>query len=93
MESNLSKSILISPAVRDKDLVKEIVELIEEGMGVPETEIFCSSLDGYGIPNGQNFVTYIKGQLLSPKVVVLVLTPAYFESKFCIAANKPFNCH
>jgi hypothetical protein len=59
--------------------------LIEEGMGVPEEEIFCSSLDGYGIPNGKNFVTYIKEQLLEPKVVVLVLTPSYFESKFCLS--------
>jgi hypothetical protein len=81
----LSKSVFISHAVKDKALVKEIISLIEEGMGVPEEEIFCSSLDGYGIPSGKNFVTYIKEQLLEPKVVVLVLTPAYFESKFCLS--------
>jgi len=84
-EMNVSKSVFISHAVKDKELVKEIVGLIEEGMGVPEEEIFCSSLDGYGIPNGKNFVTHIKDQLLEPKVVVLVLTPAYFESKFCLS--------
>jgi TIR domain len=81
----LSKSVFISHALKDKALVQEIVNLIEEGMGVPEDEIFCSSLDGYGIPSGKNFVTYIKEQLLEPKVVVLVLTPAYFESKFCLS--------
>jgi len=81
----MSKSVFISHAVKDKDLVKEIVDLIEEGMGVPEEEIFCSSLNGYGIPSGRNFVTYIKEQLLEPKVVILVLTPAYFESKFCLS--------
>ena len=81
----MSKSVFISHAVKDKALVQEIVHLIEEGMGVPEDEIFCSSLDGYGIPSGANFVTYIKEQLLEPKVVVLVLTPAYFESKFCLS--------
>jgi hypothetical protein len=84
-EQTLSKSIFISHAVKDKTLVKEIVELIEEGIGVPETEIFCSSLQGYGIPAGQNFVTFIKDQLIKPKIVVLVLTPAYFESKFCLS--------
>jgi hypothetical protein len=83
-ETMLSKSVFISHAVKDKALVLEIVNLIEEGMGVPEDEIFCSSLDGYGIPSGKNFVTYIKEQLLKPEVVVLVLTPAYFESKFCL---------
>ena len=81
----MSKSVFISHAVRDKALAKEIVDLIEDGMGVPEDEIFCSSLDGYGIPSGQNFVTYIKSQLFQPKVVVLILTPAYFESKFCVS--------
>lgn len=81
----MSKSVFISHAVKDKDLVKEIVDLIEEGMGVPEDEIFCSSLNGYGIPSGKNFVTYIKEQLLEPKIVVLILTPAYFESKFCVS--------
>jgi hypothetical protein len=84
-EKNLSKSVFISHAVKDKALVQEIVSLIEEGMGVPEEEIFCSSLNGYGIPNGKNFVTYIKEQLFEPKVVVLVLTPSYFESKFCLS--------
>ncbi len=81
----MSKSVFISHAVRDKALVKEIVDLIEDGMGVPEDEIFCSSLKGYGIPSGKNFVTYIKEQLIEPKVVVLVLTPAYFESRFCLS--------
>jgi TIR domain len=84
-ERKLSKSVFISHAVRDRALVQEIVSLIEEGMGVPEEEIFCSSLNGYGIPNGKNFVTYIKEQLLEPKVVVLVLTPSYFVSKFCLS--------
>jgi hypothetical protein len=84
-EEKLSKSVFISHAVKDKALVQEIVSLIEEGMGVPEEEIFCSSLNGYGIPNGKNFVTYMKEQLFEPKVVVLMLTPSYFESKFCLS--------
>ncbi|MCJ2015862.1 toll/interleukin-1 receptor domain-containing protein [Methylobacterium sp. E-065] len=81
----MSKSVFISHAVKDRELAAEVVTLIEEGIGVPESEIFCSSLQGYGIPTGQNFITYIKAQLLEPKVVVLLLTPAYFESKFCIS--------
>lgn len=81
----MSKSVFISHAVEDRALAAEVVTLIEEGIGVPESEIFCSSLKGYGIPTGQNFVTYIKAQLQGPKVVVLLLTPAYFESKFCVS--------
>ncbi len=82
---HVGKSVFISHAVKDKALAAEIVTLIEEGIGVPESEIFCSSLQGHGIPTGENFVTYIKGQMLEPKVVVMLLTPAYFESQFCVS--------
>lgn len=81
----MSKSVFVSHATKDAAIAAEIVDLIEEGIGVPEAEIFCSSLDGYGIPTGKNFVTFMKDQMLEPKVVILLLTPAYFESKFCLS--------
>lgn len=79
----MGKSVFISHALKDRDVAQTLVTLIEEGIGVPEKEIFCSSLPGYGIPTGEQFIGYIKEQLQGPKVVVLLLTPAYFESKFC----------
>lgn len=81
----MSKSVFISHAVKDTKIAAEIVDLIEQGIGVPETEIFCSSVPGYGISTGMTFVTYMKDQLLEPKVVILLLTPSYFESKFCLS--------
>lgn len=81
----MSKSVFVSHAVKDTKIAAEIVDLIEQGIGVPEAEIFCSSLPGYGIPTGKTFVTYMKEQMLEPKVVILLLTPSYFESKFCLS--------
>lgn len=81
----MSKSVFVSHATKDAAIAAEIVDLIEQGIGVPEAEIFCSSLDGYGIPTGKTFVTFMKEQMLEPKVVILLLTPAYFESKFCLS--------
>jgi hypothetical protein len=81
----MSKSVFVSHATKDADIAAEIVDLIEQGIGVPEAEIFCSSLHGYGIPTGKTFVTFMKEQMLEPKVVILLLTPAYFESKFCLS--------
>jgi hypothetical protein len=81
----LSKSIFISHAAADKDLAAEIVTLIIDGIGVSEEEVFCSSLTGHGIPAGQNFVEYIKSQIDEPLIVVLLLTPSYYKSIFCIA--------
>jgi hypothetical protein len=58
------------PRSSDKALAQELVDLIEEGIGVPEEEIFCPPLEGYGIPSGKKFITCIKEQLIEPKVVV-----------------------
>ncbi|MFC4930921.1 toll/interleukin-1 receptor domain-containing protein [Massilia sp. GCM10023247] len=80
----MNKSIFISHATKDKELVSALVEFLENGMGVPEAEIFCSSLDGYGIPTGENFLDFIKSQIQEPKVVILLLTPSYFKSNFCL---------
>lgn len=81
----MSKSVFISHAVKDSKIAEQLVELLEGGVGVPEEEIFCSSLDGYGIPTGKNFVTHIKGQIQKPEVVILLLTPSYFSSNFCLS--------
>ena len=80
----MSKSIFISHAVADSALASELVELLESGAGLPEDEIFCSSLVGHGIPAGENFIDYIKKQITAPDVVILLLTPSYFASNFCL---------
>lgn len=81
----MKKSIFISHAEKDVKLIKELVDLLENGIGVPEEEIFCTSLPGYGIPTGSNFVTYIKEQIQNPKYVIIVITKNYFASKFCLS--------
>lgn len=80
----MSKSIFISHAEKDKALAELLVNLIEDGIGVPEQEIFCSSLNGYGIPTGKNFIDYIKSQIDVPKVVIFLLTNNYYNSYFCL---------
>lgn len=83
--STESKPLFISHAVADKQLVSALVEFLEEGIGVPENEIFCSSLKGKGIPAGKHFVEYIKEQITGPKIVILLLTKNYYESNFCLS--------
>lgn len=80
----MSRSIFISHATKDKELARAVVDFLEQGMGVPENEIFCSSLPEFGIPTGENFVSYMKGQMQKPVIVLLLLTPSYFKSNFCL---------
>ena len=80
----MKKKIFISHAVKDKELADSLVDLFQTGMDIKSRDIFCSSLEGLGIPSGSNFIEHIKSQLQSPEVVVALLSPNYFESQFCV---------
>ena len=75
--------IFISHAVADQALAKMLVDFLKEAM-CPEPAIFCSSVKGHHIPLGEDFNAYIKQQLQNPKLVILLMTPAYMESSFCL---------
>lgn len=76
--------IFISHAVKDKPIVDEFFDLLQTGINVSPNETFCSSLEGMGIPGGTNFVDYIKGQIQEPELILLMLSPRYLESAFCL---------
>lgn len=79
-----SKSIFISHSKKNKELADKLVDLIETGVGISSNDIFCSSLEGMGIPSGTNFVDFIKSQISDPKIVIMLLTTSYFKSNFCL---------
>lgn len=76
--------IFISHAVADKALADKFVAFLKEAIGVPAKSIFCSSVEGQGIPLGDDFNEYMKTQIQSPKLVILLMTPRYMESWFCL---------
>jgi len=80
----LSKEIFISHAVKDKALADAFVDLMVTAMGISADDIFCSSLEGMGIPSGANFVDHIKAAIQSPKAVLALITPNYLASQFCL---------
>ncbi len=82
--AKISKKIFLSHAVKDKPLAEALVDLFETGIGIPSDDVFCSSLEGMGIPAGENFIHYIKGEIQEPDIVILLLTVNYYASKFCL---------
>jgi hypothetical protein len=68
------KSLFISHAVRDKELVDALIELFEGGIGFKKEAIFCSSSEGQGIPNGEDFGPYMRKRLQQASVVVAIVT-------------------
>ncbi len=79
----MSRSVFISHAVADKPLVEAFVRFLEDGIGLPEAEIFCVSIPGMGIPTGTSFVNYIRDEMTRPALVIMLITPNYLASAFC----------
>lgn len=79
------REIFISHSSRDKDIVDAFVNLLQTGGNISSEKIFCSSLEGMGIPVGENFVQFIKDKLSNSKVVVCIITQNYISSQFCMA--------
>lgn len=77
-------NMFISHAANDKALVDAFFDLLQTGLDLSSKEVFCTSLEGMGIPSGQDFAEYIKGKIKNPKVVVIVLSQQYYESLFCL---------
>lgn len=80
----MSKRIFISHAAKDQKLADALVDLLQTGMDVKSADVFCSSLDGLGIPAGEDFIAYIKGQIKQPDVVLALISPNYLASQFCL---------
>ncbi|MEZ5781142.1 MAG: toll/interleukin-1 receptor domain-containing protein [Rhizobiaceae bacterium] len=81
----VAREIFISHAASDKLLAQAFERLLTGALGVQSAQIFCSSLEGQGVPKGKNFVDYIKKQVGGAKVVVALISPAYLDSAFCTA--------
>lgn len=72
--------IFISHATKDKDYVSALVNLLED-IGLRESQIFCSSASGYGIPLDEDIYEYLKKQFDEFDLhIILVLSNHYYES-------------
>ena len=80
----MQRDIFISHAGADKPLVDAFVDLLQTGLDIKQNQIFCTSLEGLGIPAGKDFIDYIKGQIQEPKVVIAIISPNYNQSEFCL---------
>lgn len=79
------KSIFISHAIKDKEIVDAFVDIILHGaLSVPIDKIFCVSTDGTKIESGSVWRDSIKESLLSSKINFLIITPNYKESEVCL---------
>jgi len=76
--------IFISHASADKDLIDAFVDLLQTGIGLNHEQVFCTSLEGMGIPKGKDFIKFIHEKIQNPFLIIMVVTPSYYESSFCL---------
>lgn len=75
-----SPMVFISHSSKDKVFVEALVKLLEL-MGFDENNLFCSSVDGYGIPLSENIFDKLKSLFLEHDLYVLfVHSPRYYSS-------------
>lgn len=76
--------VFVSHATADKVLIDPFVDLLHVGLNLKQNDIFCTSLEGMGIPRGSNFADFIRKQFKASDFVIMVITPKYYESAFCL---------
>jgi hypothetical protein len=77
--------IFVSHASNDKPLVEFFVEqILRLGLEVPSDDIFCTSLEGMDIKNGEDFRRAIQSAISNAKIILLILTPNYKASEVCL---------
>ncbi len=63
----------------------KLVDLLQTGCNVSTGNALCTTLKGLGIEIGtENYIRFLKKELCNATLVVLVLTPNYLASHFCL---------
>lgn len=76
--------IFISHSSEDAEYVAQIVALLD-GVGLNQTQVFCSSLPGYDIPLNTNIFDYLRLQFLEYKLhIIFVHSPNYYMSSISL---------
>lgn len=72
--------VFISHSSKDEHYVSALVELLED-IGLKGSQLFCSSIPGYGIPLDQDIYEYLKTQYKQYNLhIIFILSNNYYQS-------------
>jgi hypothetical protein len=81
--SHSGRTIFISHAAEDGQLVRLFLELLRVGFGIPDEQIFCTVVPGQ-ISAGEDFIENIRAHLQSHAVFMPVFSTDFQASVFCM---------
>lgn len=77
------KKIFISHSSKDKQMVSELVDFLQLGMGIAGGQIYCTSIAG--MPRlGCEFMQDIRDKMNESDVFISVITENYLKSQICL---------
>lgn len=85
IKKNKPKKIFISHSSNDSDIIKQLVDLLCF-IGINKEEyLFCSSVDGFGVLNGENIYERIKKEFLENELfVIFFISDNFYKSTVCL---------
>jgi hypothetical protein len=78
------KRIFVSHSSKDVKYVEELIDLLKL-IGLQKNQIFCTSVRGYGIPLGANFLSELKDQISDEVLVLFLFSSNFYASPICLA--------
>lgn len=78
------KKIFISHSSKDISIVDAFVTLLTRGAGLLQDDIFCTSIDGMKIKNGEDMRKHIQENVNYADFAILLVSKNYKESEVCL---------
>jgi hypothetical protein len=78
------KRVFVSFAMPDAGLAKAFVSFLRLGCDLADQQVFLTARPGT-LPAGEQFTEAIREALTEADMAILMLSPAYYESRFCLA--------
>jgi len=84
VEAARTAPIFISHCHDDHEIVTLLLELLQDGLGLGDDDIFATGQLGTTIDQGEYWLDVLKKRLQDAQLVIVIVTPAYLTSDFCM---------
>jgi len=82
---NNRKRIFISHSSKDKSIIEEFVdEILLDGIGLNFSDVYCTSIEGLGIRNGDDMRNHIQSHISKCDYAFIILSEHYKNSEICL---------
>ena len=79
------KKVFISHSSKDVDILEEFVDkILGLGIGINANDIFCSSIEGMDIKNGEDLRRHIQSNIRGADFSYLMISEHYKQSEICL---------